>query len=451
MGLVKKILSLKKVRPISTLYSDHLSLELAESFHLHLRNARIELDHEEFEALYAFISRAYRKWKKLGKPEIYDKEHTGKIVFLDKSSISPIPGLHNPSIANNELRIELQQWADYIHTHWKWLRLEFTVEEFLEFSEAIAEARENLKEILGDYPRRIGKFHVACPRGRVDKTYPEYYTEAKEDYQLKHPHKTHYLDKTDEQIRISKEYFDVSQNRIFLNIHDLYDVSVYHAQELRSWAVDEKGVDVPTAARYEFVDIYMQNGRKISEEEIKQTKYWNYLSRGVDEKPRDGGEIWIYSDPMKQAKRFMALIDSIYSQGYNAEEYPDVIDSFESVEELRHSETKYLDSPTMSEIDYRGRPYAGLMTVRRVKGAYSVWNGLHRLAILKYFCDKKIITNDVFPVIPLEEKESPRKLPAPLRVSNWPGVRSVRGWAYGGFRRIRRLGAQIKKLGKTGT
>lgn len=209
------------------------------------------------------------------------------------------------------------------------------------------------------------------------------------------------------------------KNHLLLNIYDLYNVSVYHAQELRPWAVDEKGVDAPIIARYEFIDIYMQNGQKVSEEEIKQTKYWYYLSRGIDEKPHDGGAIWIYSDPMKQVKRFIALIDSIYSKGYDVKEHSDIVNSFESVKELRHSHTKYLDSPTILETDYRGRPYAGLMTVRKVRGAYSVWNGLHRLAILKYFCDKNIITNNIFPVIPIEEKEPPFKLPRLLRLSTW--------------------------------
>ena len=38
--------------------------------------------------------------------------------------------------------MELQKWADYIHVHYKSLRIEFTIDEFLEFASSMEEGKK---------------------------------------------------------------------------------------------------------------------------------------------------------------------------------------------------------------------------------------------------------------------------------------------------------------------
>ena len=56
MGHCKKILSSNTVEAVPKFLSNQGVLELAENFHFHYRNYRLEMDHSEFETLsLAFI------------------------------------------------------------------------------------------------------------------------------------------------------------------------------------------------------------------------------------------------------------------------------------------------------------------------------------------------------------------------------------------------------------
>ena len=51
MGIINKIHSKKNIIPSSKIYSDHLTIERTENFHIHIRNLRIELDRNEYKSL----------------------------------------------------------------------------------------------------------------------------------------------------------------------------------------------------------------------------------------------------------------------------------------------------------------------------------------------------------------------------------------------------------------
>jgi hypothetical protein len=204
MGLVKKILALRKIDKVSTIYSDHLSVELAEDFHIHLRNSRIDMDDREFDKYCRSLMKAYLRWRLIGRPKIGDVDNVGKQVFLCQTKIAAEAGKRNKAVNSDEIRIELQKWTDYIHLHWKWLRAEFSLEEFIEFAETVKQALDNLKDNfnLDQMPRRVGKYHVACPRGRVDREADEEYWVARgHDIQLDHKHKTIFFDEVDRRQR----------------------------------------------------------------------------------------------------------------------------------------------------------------------------------------------------------------------------------------------------------
>lgn len=219
MGLVKKILSLKIIDKVSTFYSNHLAIELAENFHIHFRNLRIELDEDEFDAFCISVRKAHFKWRLIGKPPIGDIDNIGEQIVLSKSRIPSEPGKKNPAVNSNEIRVELQKWADYIHLHWKWSRLEFTIDEFYEFADAIKNSIDTLKSEfdLSTMPKRIGKNHVACPRDRVDKLEEcAYWISKDQDIHLENRHKTFFFDKKDQQ---KKEYLKSHEHIKTLNIN----------------------------------------------------------------------------------------------------------------------------------------------------------------------------------------------------------------------------------------
>lgn len=202
MGLVKKILARKKIDPVSTLYSDHFTLELSENIHFHFRNTRMELSGSEFKNLWILMKKGYKKWRRMGKPDMSKNADQGELIFLEKLKINPIAGSDSSAMNGDELRIELIQWADYIHLHYKWFRIEFTYDEFLEFASAVTKSAEELQkgDWLSSAPRRTGKYHVACPRGRVDKPGDgEFWINSDDDIHLENRHTTIYFDKNDTQ------------------------------------------------------------------------------------------------------------------------------------------------------------------------------------------------------------------------------------------------------------
>lgn len=196
MGVVRKILGIKEVDPVSTFYSGYGAIEVAESIHLHWRNARIEFDAKEFETFCRMAARSYLAWLNFGK---MGNVAPGAMVFLDKVQMDGTPSRLNPAISANEVRLEVQQWADYIHFHWKWLRLELTFEEFVELAELMAQSLERLtkEEWFHEAPRRIGKNHRAVPQGRVDDRPRNGFWVRREDAHAWIGYESYYLDGED--------------------------------------------------------------------------------------------------------------------------------------------------------------------------------------------------------------------------------------------------------------
>ncbi len=383
MGHVKKILASKRIQPIPTFYSDKLAMELAENFHLHLRNLRIEWDSVEFEKIAKMFCEALEKWNKFGRPT--SKEYSwldGSYYPLGDDKIPPIPGLFDNGITNDELRIEIQKWADYVHLHYKELRIEFSVEEFNEFTEVVLEAARKLGQYSEGNPKRFGKFQRACPHGRVEESSNSgkgFWVESPNDDTGK-PYATTFrgediASRTDTRLTSSAKLKK-------LDVRDLFDITLFHSPSISPWACDENGVLLPLLYRYQFVKEVFESSGELNDSEIRATNYWNLLSKGITERPRDGGGGWIYKNPMEQCQRFLTLIKSVKTYGYIGEKkdhasYKD----FELTPEIFEAN----GISTRQKDSVAGFP--GLISVMASSGAYKVYNGLHRLAILKYLWD----------------------------------------------------------------
>ena len=384
MGHVKKILASKRVQPIPTFYSDKLAVELAENFHFHLRNIRIEWDHIEFQRIASVFSKALEKWNKLEKPLFKENSWIdGHYYNLGSDKIPPVPSLFNDAVMNDEMRIEVQKWADYIHLHYKELRIEFSIKEFEEFVEVIADAAVKLKQYSENNPERFGKFQRACPHNRVirktNNSADQQFWLKPSDNNASKPYETTFEREDAE----SRDIRSTNNPRLKkMDIRDLFDITLFHSFAIHPWGCDDNGVYLPLLYRYQFVKMVLESPDSISDDKIKSSSYFNLLSRKITEKPRDGGKGWVYKNPMEQCQRFIFLIKSIKKYGYlGIEKEHSCYKRFEFPLEIIEADgaVSYLKNNTAG--------FPGLISVRPSSGAFAVHNGLHRLAILKYLWD----------------------------------------------------------------
>ena len=394
MGHCRKILGFKIVEPIATFYSDLFAIELAENFHVHLRNLRLELDHVEFERLARGFAEALRAWQQHGRVATQRYEVAGdRFLKLHTSKIQPIPSQWNPNTSNDELRVELQQWADYVHVHYRQLRLEYTVQEFLDFASTIEEAKRTLQAQLAqeENPKRVGKFHRANPDGRVESTGGPYWTKPPQwDRVSARPYASNYIHPSDGELKGDRGRDSRNPALCSLDISDLYDITVYHAAALHPWMVDAQGVCRPLVARYDFAKMALAAGGSPTMEQIRQTEYWELLGRPLSATPRDGSSDWIYADREAQCRRFLALIRSLAERGYTGLGQDGVPAAFDGDRPIR-----ILRNGVVEEVlKHKDGGLPGMITVRPVAGAYCVWNGLHRIAILKCLWNQGRLLNN---------------------------------------------------------
>lgn len=183
---------------------------------------------------------------------------------------------------------------------------------------------------------------------------------------------------------------------ITVDLEKLYYFTLRQTREIRPWTYDKEGKHAPLQARYDFVKLFLSKEGQLEADEIKKTYYYDLLTRPLNEKPRDGGVDWIYHDPEAQARRFMDLIRSVKQHGYIREKFSGVLDGF-----CDGADRHIARSPSgeIRTVDYRGRPYEGLMTVKSHQNFFSVWNGNHRLAVLMVFCESGYLKDKNIPVL----------------------------------------------------
>lgn len=393
MGHCRKILGFRIIEPTATLYSGLLAIELAENFHIHIRNLRLELDHVEFERLAIGFAKALEVWRAAGRPHTQGYERLGdRLLNLHRSEISPLPSLWNAHTANDELRVELQQWADYIHLHYRNVKLEFTVKEFVEFADTVGRAREQLIEELNTTynPARLGKFHRANPSGRVSSGETDYWTRPPDWEQVSaKPYASNYLDEEDLKRKFRRSRHTADPTLMYADISDLYCTTLYHAGELHPWMVDETGICLPLAARYAFVKMALEAKGLPTQDQIHRSEYWRLLGRSLGSVPRDGSREWVYADPEAQCQRFLDLIRSVMKNGYGNMVDDREFGLFDSDHPVM---VNHLG--TVRPLGRKPSPHLYLLTVRPIRGAYCVWNGLHRIAILKCLWDAGLLDDN---------------------------------------------------------
>jgi len=153
MGWIEKLLSKTTVRAVSDIYPDFFSIERCENFHIHFRNIRQVFSEDEWEIYCKGVGVAYHKWVSQGKPSPIVEQEDGD-PFKKNTKIPPnylFQGKVNPvhDELSEELAVEKQIDQPYaknmIHVHYKSLRMDLSVREFLEFVDEMTLAARELR------------------------------------------------------------------------------------------------------------------------------------------------------------------------------------------------------------------------------------------------------------------------------------------------------------------
>lgn len=153
MGLTINKLSSRKVGE-KAIFNNRFVVEICEKVHVHYRNLRLLLSLQDFLEIAKGIKDSLSRWEAQGRPEPREGIH----IELCRKQVAKYP-LASDSLAinlnknlylENEGKIfaegaELEE-PRYIHLKVRDVRLELTLSEFSELSEAVLEAKRKLDE-----------------------------------------------------------------------------------------------------------------------------------------------------------------------------------------------------------------------------------------------------------------------------------------------------------------
>jgi len=170
MGKVIRKLAESAV-PAKTIFDKRVVVECCETFHLHWRNLRLELTHETWTDFLATMLEADRVWREGGAPashthfelartlidtdQVLNGTSAGAELCENLYKIAPPPfGLH----------AEFYDDDEFVHFHYRDLRVEMSVEDFLAFSKVMADARDRL---LVDRARTLARLFAVLDEANV--------------------------------------------------------------------------------------------------------------------------------------------------------------------------------------------------------------------------------------------------------------------------------------------
>lgn len=151
MGHTIKNLSTKEISP-KTIFNNRFVVEVCECVHVHYRNLRIVLPIADFISIAEGMANSLTRWKKQGSPEPSEHTHIElcrKDVAHTKIAGDEIKVNLNTNLYNKNQGRVFAEGADfqdpaYIHLKIRDLRVELSVDEFNQLSEAIMEAHKIL-------------------------------------------------------------------------------------------------------------------------------------------------------------------------------------------------------------------------------------------------------------------------------------------------------------------
>ena len=130
-----------------TIFDRRMVLECCETFHLHWRNLRLEFNHENFLKFIETVISAFKNWQANGLPRQHAHFEMGRNLLShpmcapDEFKIERCDNLYKQHRGSRDAEFFED---DFIHIHYRDLRMEMPRDEFLEIAERFREAKENL-------------------------------------------------------------------------------------------------------------------------------------------------------------------------------------------------------------------------------------------------------------------------------------------------------------------
>ncbi len=149
MGRTFQLLSENKIDG-KTIFDKRLVVECCETFHLHWRNLRLEFSHENFIVFIKTVLEAYNAWTKNGSPVSAHHLELGRgLIFPSLCTpqdvkIEVCENLYkkHENSRDSEFLIE----DEFIHIHYRDLRIEMSKEEFVGLAESFVSALNNFNQ-----------------------------------------------------------------------------------------------------------------------------------------------------------------------------------------------------------------------------------------------------------------------------------------------------------------
>ncbi len=146
MGKILQHLAETNVSP-DTIFDKRIVFECCETFHLHWRNLRLEFTHENYLKFVATVTSAFKNWKEKGMPAHHSHFEMGRNLLSypmctsDEFKIERCDNLYKKHRGSSDAEFYED---DFIHIHYRDLRMEMPVSEFAEMADKFEEAKNNL-------------------------------------------------------------------------------------------------------------------------------------------------------------------------------------------------------------------------------------------------------------------------------------------------------------------
>ena len=154
MGKVIAPLADGKV-PEHTIFDKRFVLECCERFHIHWRNMRLELTADNWIEFVRTFEEAIATWRSNGSPREHFHLELAKHLMDTKEIVHPTSvevelceNLYKSMRETHGADAEFWHEDAFVHFHYRDLRFEMSIADFLGFSETMASARERLRTML---------------------------------------------------------------------------------------------------------------------------------------------------------------------------------------------------------------------------------------------------------------------------------------------------------------
>ena len=140
--------------PANTVFDRRFVLECCERFHIHWRNIRLELTADNWIGFVNTFEQAIATWRANGSPRQHEHLElarylmdTSEIVHPTEVEVELCENLYKNLRETHGADAEFWEEDAFVHFHYRDMRFEMSIEDFLGFSKAMADGRERLQTI----------------------------------------------------------------------------------------------------------------------------------------------------------------------------------------------------------------------------------------------------------------------------------------------------------------